>query len=392
MQRERESLIETAKTLAKTAADENRDLTEAESTSLAGMQARGAEIDTQLKSYADQIESQRAYAGLQARLLDADDDDTNPLALGGRAATVDTRSWGDLIRDSGVLESYGGRGTSSRVEVPGIYSRAAADPIMLANIPVGYLPHHVVEPAGPTQSFPLLGVVSREVVSVNAVDYILWAPNPVPPAAIVAEGALKPPTDITATSTSRTLDTYAGWKAITRQTLEDFPRIQSIVENKLNLSLAAAVSAAIAAAINTATAATADGAGNIAAAIRLALAQLQGLGYNPNAVVLNPADAAALDIASIGLMNNPGTWGLTPITSPDITAGSPVVGDFKTAVTVFDRGQTSIFMTDSHADFFLRNQLIILAEQRILVAPVEPSAMVKAVVGVAPVARSAAAK
>ena len=41
-------------------------------------------------------------------------------------------------------------------------------------------------------------------------------------------------------------------------------------------------------------------------------------------------------------------------------------------------------MTDSHADFFLRNQLVILAEQRMLVAAVEPGAMVKTTLGVAP--------
>ena len=51
---------------------------------------------------------------------------------------------------------------------------------------------------------------------------------------------------------------------------------------------------------------------------------------------------------------------------PGLAAGTTVVGDFKTAITLFDRGQTSVFVTDSHADFFLRNQLVILAEARML--------------------------
>ncbi len=79
---------------------------------------------------------------------------------------------------------------------------------------------------------------------------------------------------------------------------------------------------------------------------------------------------------------------------PGLAAGTTVVGDFKTAITLFDRGQAStVFVTDSHADFFLRNQLVILAEARMLAEAVEPSAMVKTTLGVAPAAmRSQAAK
>ena len=82
-------------------------------------------------------------------------------------------------------------------------------------------------------------------------------------------------------------------------------------------------------------------------------------------------------------------WGLTPVSVPGLAAGTTVVGDFKTAITLFDRGQTSVFLTDSHADFFLRNQLVILAEARMLAEAVEPSAMVKTTLGVAPAAASA---
>jgi hypothetical protein len=139
--------------------------------------------------------------------------------------------------------------------------------------------------------------------------------------------------------------------------------------------------------MNSAAAATATGAGSMSAAIRAAQGELQGKGYNPNAVALNPADWAAMDIAaqaaySPGLGSGP-TWGLTPVSSPDITAGSPVVGDFKAAITVFDRNQTDVFVTDSHGDNFIKNVLVILAEARFLVSVVDPSAMAKAVTGVA---------
>ena len=91
----------------------------------------------------------------------------------------------------------------------------------------------------------------------------------------------------------------------------------------------------------------------------------------------------------MGLFNPGGTWGLTPVAVPELAAGTTVVGDFKSAITLFDRGQTSVFVTDSHADFFLRNQLVILAEARMLAAAVEPLAMVRRrTLGVAPAGAS----
>ena len=125
------------------------------------------------------------------------------------------------------------------------------------------MPHHIVEPAGPSQQFPQLGVISHETVSVKSVDFNPWEPNPDPPAAVVPQGALKPPHDIIANVTSATLATYAGWKAVTRQALEDFPRIQSIIEGKLRNSLLAAAEAAVAALLNAAAASTGDGAGDL---------------------------------------------------------------------------------------------------------------------------------
>lgn len=393
LQRERESLIQTATGMANAAAEADRDLTETEQATLANMQARGAEIDAQLMTYSSQLDSQRAYASLRLRLGDVGDNDTHlsggSAVTSGRPVQSDSRSWGEQVVSSGILDGYDGHGRSGTVSLPGVLTRAAIDPIMLADLPPAYLPHHIVEVTGPSQLFPLLGLVSTETVSVNSVDFITWEPNPVPAAAVVPEGALKPAMDVIANVISKTLDTYAGWKAVTRQALEDFPRIQSIVEGKLRTSLLASAHAAIAALLNAAGPSTGDGAGNLSAAIRVAVGELQAKGYNPNAVALNPNDWATLDVSAMGLFNPGGTWGLTPVAVPELAPGTTVVGDFKSAITLFDRGQTSVFVTDSHADFFLRNQLVILAEARMLAAAVEPLAMQKTTLGVAPAVEAA---
>jgi HK97 family phage major capsid protein len=53
------------------------------------------------------------------------------------------------------------------------------------------------------------------------------------------------------------------------------------------------------------------------------------------------------------------------------------VGDFSEGVTWFDRNTAGVYMTDSHADFFIRNQMLILAEQRAHFALTDGAALAK---------------
>ena len=43
-----------------------------------------------------------------------------------------------------------------------------------------------------------------------------------------------------------------------------------------------------------------------------------------------------------------------------MTAGTAYVGDFKEAMTLFDRGNLAVYMTDSHASEFVDNVLRLL--------------------------------
>ena len=117
-------------------------------------------------------------------------------------------------------------------------------------------------------------------------------------------------------------------------------------------------------------------------AIRIGIGAMDDVaGYVPNGVLLNPADWAAIDLAvlvatqSINLNNNP--WGLTFAASRAIPPGTAFVGDFRAGLTLFQRNTTSVYLTDSHQDMFVRNILVLLAETRALAAVTEPLAMVK---------------
>ena len=137
-------------------------------------------------------------------------------------------------------------------------------------------------------------------VSSGVVDWVEVGADPV--AAVVAEGAAKPEATFTMTPKTAALDTIAHWVQITRQALDDAPYIRSLIEGKLRRGLLAKAEADMAAAIVAATLPTATGA-DLSTAIRVGIGTVQGAGYNPNAVVLNPADYAALDVASAAVVN-----------------------------------------------------------------------------------------
>lgn len=68
--------------------------------------------------------------------------------------------------------------------------------------------------------------------------------------------------------------------------------------------------------------------------------------------------------------------GLPVVLSEAIAAGTALVGDFRKAV-IWDRQQASITATDSHADFFIRNLVAILGEERLAFGVLRPKAFVR---------------
>lgn len=117
---------------------------------------------------------------------------------------------------------------------------------------------------------------------------------------------------------------------------------------------------------------------------RQAITKLRTVGrVRPNGVVVNPAQAERIDTSKDSQLRFYGNgpfglaprtlWGLPVVESEAISAGTALVGDFSKAV-LWDREQASITMTDSHADFFIRNLIAILAEERLAFAVTRPTA------------------
>jgi HK97 family phage major capsid protein len=359
---ERTSLTEVATRMADTAGTENRDLTDTERSQLAEMQQRCASLDDQIRTYNEQAESSRAYAGMIARMADGAD---GPAP----GAQIQTRQAGELERLEAFLEgdefrSYGGRGTSPIHELHGYLNLETRAPIMTSQLSIQ---PYIWPTKDHVERYPLLDLANHVTVSSGTVEWTTIGPTPV--AAVVAEGALKPEAALVLTPETAALDTIAHWLSITRQALEDAAYMRSLIEGKLRRGLFAKISQDMIAALVAAALPTATG-DELMTAIRAGVGVVEAAGYNPNAVALNPTDYAQLDIENMhetttGATRTTSFWGLQPVPVPGLAAGEAYVGDFTEGLTLFDRGSTSVFATDSHADFFLRNTLVILAEARV---------------------------
>jgi HK97 family phage major capsid protein len=214
-------------------------------------------------------------------------------------------------------------------------------------------------------------------VSTGVVDWVEIGGDPM--AAVVPEGTAKPEAAFTVTPKTAALETLAHWVQITRQALEDASYIKSLIESKLRRGLINKAESSMAAAIDAAITQTAVNA-DLLAAIRVGIGKVEAAGFNPNAIVLNPADYALLDVSVMGVttagpVQNSSIWGLRTVAAAAIPAGKAYVGDFQSGATLFDRGVTNVFLSDSHASLFISNILVILAEARLKSAVTEPNAI-----------------
>jgi HK97 family phage major capsid protein len=378
---ERVDLTEMSKSLFDKAAAEERDLTEAEKTQMANWAARCAEIDPQLVAYGEQLEAAQRFADLQSK-LEAHREKRNGNGNGDghiQRTAVEHTSPGQAFVESEEFRSYPGRGQGRAFEISGytgiLEQRAPITTSMLA------IPNMVLPPRVPDISIPpLLQVVDVVGTSAGVVEWVLVSGDP--QAVVTPEGTAKTEAVLTFTPVSAPLDTIAHWSQITRQALEDASYIRSVVEGKLRRGLLLQIADSINDALVAATipTATVPVNGTLLEAIRVGIGTVQMAGYQPNAVILNPADWAALDVTVYsGTLNGPTIgqtfWGLTPVPSRFQTAGIALVGDFRAGVAYFDRNVSNVFVTDSHADNFIKNILVILAETRGKAAVPEPNAL-----------------
>lgn len=109
-------------------------------------------------------------------------------------------------------------------------------------------------------------------------------------------------------------------------------------------------------------------------------------------IVLNPIDSEEFDVLKDGFgqyrggnpignfgFNQP-IWRLQRVESEAITEGTALVGA-RAGATVYDRQPLTVLTADQHADFFVRNLVVILFEERLALPVYFPTAFVEVTLG-----------
>lgn len=200
--------------------------------------------------------------------------------------------------------------------------------------------------------------------------------------------------------------TLAHWEAAHRNVLADEPQLRSIIDNELMYGLRLlednqilngdGTGENLLGVLNTPNIqeyAWSDGVASPVAdtkadAIRRA-ATLSFLAYyEPSGVVLHPNDWEDIELTkdlegqyliavSVAMGGQPRVWRMPVVDTPAMEEGTALVGAFGTGAQLYDREQASIRISEQHSDFFVRNAIVILAEQRLALAVKRPEAFVK---------------
>ena len=217
--------------------------------------------------------------------------------------------------------------------------------------------------------------------------------------------ALKPQSSFQFIGEQAPVRTLAHWEAAHRNVLADEPQLRSIIDNELLYGLRLQEDYQILQGDGTGenlqgiletpgiqTYDWSDGATSPvpdtkADAIRRAATLALLAYYEPTGVVLNPADWEDIELTkdlngqyliavSVALGGEPKLWRVPVVDTPAMPAGQALIGAFGTGAQLYDREQASIRISEQHADFFVRNAIVILAEQRLALAVKRPEAFV----------------
>lgn len=207
----------------------------------------------------------------------------------------------------------------------------------------------------------------------------------------------KPESALTLAVVSSPVETIAHLMPITRRAAADAPQVRQMVDAFLLQGLREAeedqilngngTSPNLRGILQTAGISTVGSAGTDIDAVVDAIRVIRAERRKPTAIVVHPNDwystgfLLAKDTQNRYLLGDPRAsidqlntiWGLRVVVTEAMTENTALVGDFRQAV-VADRQQAALYVTDSHKDWFARNLLAILAEERLGFGVLDPKA------------------
>lgn len=268
----------------------------------------------------------------------------------------------------------------------------------------------------PTRLNMMLGLPQRRLVirdlitpgqmAGNSLQYVRqtgFANN----AAVVAEGARKPQSDLKLDLVDTTAKVIAHFMKASRQVLDDAPQLRSLIDNNLLYGLAFREEAEILYGDGTGQhllgivpqasdfdpPASLGDAGSPIDQIRMAMLQSVLAEFPATGLILNPIDWARIEMMRVDrddtgkpkgayLIGQPQgdaplrLWRLPVVETPAITAGKFLTGAFRLGAQLFDRWIARVQLSTENEDDFVNNLVTILAEERLALAVYRPEAFI----------------
>lgn len=207
----------------------------------------------------------------------------------------------------------------------------------------------------------------------------------------------KPESALEYEQVSETVKTIAHWLPVTKRALSDAAQVRTLIDSFLRYGLEEELEDQIIS--GNGTGENFDGIMHVSGTqtqawstdifetLRKAKTKAIVNGRARNlTVVHSPAISEKIDLAKDlngqyfggGPFNagSPGTvWGMRRVETEAIDDNNAIVGDFGWSI-LWDREQAAVLMSDSHADFFIRNLVAVLAELRAAFGVIRPAAFV----------------
>ena len=219
------------------------------------------------------------------------------------------------------------------------------------------------------------------------------------------EFQLKAESGLTFTFTQVGFTTIAHWIPVSRQIFQDAKMLQSYIDQRLRYGVlleeedevlnSTGANGELNGLINQATAynrrATAD---SYLDTLLKAFLQVTLSDYAADGVVMSNVDWTNIlllkDTTGRYLFGDPSAaqqdprvWGRPVVPTNSMTAGKFLTGAMQLSAALWDREQATVRIAEQHADFFVRNALCMLAEERVALAVYRPAGIVQGDFGAA---------
>lgn len=390
------------------AAAEMKSLVERQSEEIKKYGQSTEQTAAEIKSAGERIEAMQGdLKDIEGRIKDVEIKSNRP---GYGSSAVERKSIGQMVVESEEYKNARERNLKSLmpVKVDGSFFKkdiTSAAASAGALIDAMRLPDIYFDPANRPQhvrDFMNVGTTSS-----NAVEFMVenvftnsagpqYSASPSPATELVAKNK----SDLTFDLQTANVRTLAHYMVASRQVLDDAAMLRSYIDGRLRYGLALAEDEqilygtgsggdieGIMVNANIQDAGAPTGTDTALDHIRKSIALARLAEYPVTAIMLNPTDWSDIELTKDNedryiwvTVPNGGEarlWRVPVIETTAINAGEFLLGNFQMGAQLWDREQSTIRVSESHEDLFVKNGVVILAEERIALTVYRPQAFVK---------------